>query len=248
MKYYKIIVDNQIIGVATSNNFIAYQPITGCFLLADEETGEYIEYKNQIYRSTWMQPIQKNIPFIPAFVMEITEEEYHTFDDLIQKNEVIYHELKEEQPQEIEQFIPREDTISIDFIRTSKLNEMSYTCRTTIENGFDLILRGETHHFSLDTQDQLNLMSLSAMAQTEELIPYHADGEECIFYTADEINQIVAAANQFKIYHTTYYNALKSYINSLETIEEISQITYGVSIPDEYKTDVLKELETKMLI
>ena len=35
---------------------------------------------------------------------------------------------------------------------------MSAICRETIENGFDLELRGEEHHFSLDTQDQLNLM------------------------------------------------------------------------------------------
>jgi len=34
-----------------------------------------------------------------------------------------------------------------------KLKEMSATCRRVIEAGFDLELRGETHHFSLDTQD-----------------------------------------------------------------------------------------------
>jgi hypothetical protein len=120
---------------------------------------------------------------------------------------------------------------------------MSYACRTTIEAGFDLELRGETKHFSLDTQDQLNLISLSAMAQTQSLIPYHADGEECTFYTSEEINEIVETATAFKIYHTTYYNALKTYINALGTIEEIAAITYGVEIPDEYKSDVLKVLE-----
>jgi hypothetical protein len=41
---------------------------------------------------------------------------------------------------------------------------MSYICRTTIESGIDLEMRGEIKHFSLTTQDQLNLMSLSAMA------------------------------------------------------------------------------------
>ena len=81
------------------------------------------------------------------------------------------------------------------------------------------------------------------MAQTQTLIPYHADGEECVFYTNEEINEIVETATAFKIYHTTYYNALKTYINALETIEEIAAITYGVQIPDEYKSDVLKVLE-----
>jgi len=36
---------------------------------------------------------------------------------------------------------------------------------------------------------------------------------------------------------------LKNYINSLGTIEDINAITYGVTIPEEYKTDVLKVLE-----
>lgn len=74
-------------------------------------------------------------------------------------------------------------------------------------------------------------------------IPYHADGQICRFYTAAEINQIVSAATQFKIYQTTYYNALKNYINSLDTIEEIAAITYGTSLPEEYKSEVLKALE-----
>jgi hypothetical protein len=86
-------------------------------------------------------------------------------------------------------------------------------------------------------------MSLSAIAQTEQLIPYHADGETCEFYTAAEINEIIAAATLLKNYNIAYYNSLKAYINSLETMENISTVTYGTQIPDEYKSDVLKVLE-----
>jgi hypothetical protein len=81
------------------------------------------------------------------------------------------------------------------------------------------------------------------MAQTQDLIPYHADGEESTFYTAEEINQVIAAATSFKNYNLSYYNALKAYINSLDTIEAIAAITYGTPIPDEYKSDVLMVLE-----
>lgn len=81
------------------------------------------------------------------------------------------------------------------------------------------------------------------MAQTATLIPYHADGEETTFYTNEEINDIIDTANSFKIYHTTYFNALKIYINALNSIEEIGTIKYGIEIPEEYKTDVLKALE-----
>jgi len=74
----------------------------------------------------------------------------------MEKNEVIADDTKEEESAYVDPI----DTASIDFIRSSKLTEMSYACRKAIEQGFDLILRGESHHFSLTTQDQLNLMNL----------------------------------------------------------------------------------------
>jgi len=67
----------------------------------------------------------------------------------MEKNEVIADDTKEEEPV----YIDPVDTASIDFIRSSKLTEMSYACRQAIEAGFDLTLRGETYHFSLSTQD-----------------------------------------------------------------------------------------------
>ena len=113
-----------------------------------------------------MKPIPDNHRiFEHALITEISEEEYNIFIEAINKHEQIIIEDDEEN-EEPTPIIPEEPDISLEFIRSSKLQEMSYTCRTTIEAGFDLELRGETHHFSLDTQDQLNLISLSAMAQT----------------------------------------------------------------------------------
>ena len=244
MKYYKIQRDNTIIGVINSNNFIRYQANNNLFIGANESTGDFAEYDNNIYRSLWMKPLTREFDFSYEIVdiLEINKEEYNILVEAFKKQEAItIDEDIEPLPQPNDWIIP--DTSSIDFIRSSKLKEMSYACRTTIEAGFDLDIHDEKQHFSLTTQDQLNLMSLGAMAQTQSLIPYHADGEQTTFYTSEEINEIVEAANSFKIYHTTYYNALKDYINSLETIEEISAITYGVEIPEEYKSNVLKILE-----
>lgn len=243
MKYYKMIKDNMIIGAISSDNFMHYSSLTDCYLRADEQTGEYVSYKGKFYRSGWMQPYSQKERYEEVAIVAITIEEYNIYIEAFKVQDEI-EEAQEIQPEEPTADPENPvDRASIEFIRQSKLSEMSYTCRTTIEAGFDLELRGEMHHFSLDTQDQLNLISLSAMAQTQELIPYHADGEECIFYTAAEINAIVEKATAFKIYHTTYYNALKTYINALNTIESISAITYGTSIPEEYKSDVLRALE-----
>ena len=246
MKYYKIIKDNNFIGIASSTNIVRYQQRNHCFVSATEADGEFIECNGQLYHSGWLRPVPNNFPypFEQVIIVEITEEEYNIYYSAIEHNEEI---IEQEEEEEIETtptiFIDPIEEVSVEFMKSSKIAEMSNTCRATIEGGFDLELRGEIHHFSLDTQDQLNLISLSVMAQTQELIPYHADGESCIFYTAEEIQQIVTTATTFKIYHTTYYNALKGYINSLETIEEIGAIVYGTPIPEEYKTDVLKALE-----
>lgn len=240
MKYYKIIQDNTFIGVVTSDNFVRYQPKTNMIIGSNEKRGEFVEYKNTIYRATWMAPSTLNTEgYELAEVIEVTKEFYDKYKDIIEAINMGDDWKEKETVITIDPYAQ----IDIDFIRTNKLQEMSITCRKTIEAGFDLELRGETKHFSLDTQDQLNLMSLGQMTQTQSLIPYHADGEECDFYTAEEINEIIDTANAFKIYHTTYYNALKGYINSLEAIEDIAAVTYGMEIPEEYQTNVLKALE-----
>lgn len=246
MTYYKIIANNVFIGVITSASFLRQNSISKWFLSCDVSSGQYVQYGNVLYRDYWMAPLfdWNSRNYTNAVITEITQEEYDILIQAIEADEEI--PILEEKVERPPIAIIEEDTDAIatlEYVRTAKISEMSYTCRTTIENGFDLELRNETHHFSLDTQDQLNLISLSAMAQTQSMIPYHADGESCIFYTSEEINEIVETATAFKIYHTTYYNALKGYINSLETIEEIAAIEYGTPIPEEYKSDVLRVLE-----
>ena len=244
MKYYKIVIDKEIKGVVNSFNFFVEN--SGSLISSTDSLGQFVEYEGQLYRDYWMLPIPNNKrQFLNASITEISREDYFIYLRAKQANESIIIDDDEENTPDpiIPPNTPEEPDEMLEFIRSSKLNEMSHACRTTIESGIDLEIRGETKHFSLTTQDQLNLMSAQTMAQTQTLIPYHADGEETDFYTNEEINQIAEAAAAFKVQHTTYYNSLKTYINALETIEEISAITYGVEIPDEYKSDVLKVLE-----
>ena len=246
MKYYKIIHDNTFIGVACSSDFVKYQTRNHFYMRTDETDGEFIKYNGLLYRSAWMPPVpnEANKPFEQVTVLEITEEEYNTFASMIERDEEIPVEADEVIPSytPIDDIDPAE-VITVAYARELKIREMSATCRATIEAGFDITLTdGQSHHFSLDTQDQLNLITLSALTDTQEQIPYHADGEVCRFFTAVEMKLIIATATQYKVYHTTYYNALKNYINDLDTVEAIAAIQYGDELPDEYQTDVLKSL------
>lgn len=244
MRYYKIIDENQVIGTITDKNFVSYSPLVDSYVHATDETGEYATYKGLFYRSEWMQPINDNFTmYKTVLILNIDEVEYNALTEALASNEIIEVDWDTVPIDELKPYVDPDTQNTIDFIRSSKIQEMSYECRKTIEAGFDLELQGAIHHFSLTTQDQLNLMSLSTLAQTQTLIPYHADGEECVFYSAEDINKIIETATNLKIYQTTYYNSLKTYINALETIEEIAAIEYGTPIPEEYKSDALKILE-----
>lgn len=243
MKYYKILQNNHFIGAASSNDFIRFQPFINGFLRSNENYGEYVSCNGLLYRCGWMWPISnQNIAYEDAQLIEIQEDEYKAYMAAIAANE----DIEDESNTWVEPPEPAPNPVDVEslaFIKQSKIKEMSNACRSTIERGFDLQLNdSKIHHFSLSAQDQLNLMALAAAAETEQLIPYHADGEQSMFFTAAEIKQIIATANAFKTYHTVYFNSLKSYINSLNTIEEVSTITYGVPIPAEYQTEVLKVL------
>ena len=176
-------------------------------------------------------------PYEQAQVIKIDKNEYNILSESIDKNE----EIIIEQP--IEESVKEETIpdITIDFIKSSKIAEMSSICGRTIEAGVDVNLsNGEIKHFSYTTQDQLNLITLSAMIESgETALPYHADGELCRFYSVEDINSIIDIATKHKTYHITYFNSLKAYINSLNSIEDISNIFYGVTIPINYQSEIL---------
>jgi hypothetical protein len=52
---------------------------------------------------------------------------------------------------------------------------------------------------------------------------------------------IAEKALQFITYHVTYFRDLRIYIRSLQTKEEVQSVTYGMAIPVEYQSEVLKD-------
>jgi hypothetical protein len=256
MKYYKIIKNTSLVGLTTENDFIKFQPKTKILAFCSFEKGHYIKGFDEIfYRDIWMTaPITDEISYQEATITEIPEEEYFLLLDTVRtENEII--DFGETGPVYIDRFysnetIPSEPEIelvpepTVEYVRSVKLLEMSYNCNKTITNGFDITLSdGNSYHFSLTTQDQLNLITLATMVESGETqIPYHADGEPCKFYSTLDMKAIIDKATEFKTYHTSYYNSLKTYINNMETMEEISTVTYGIEIPEEYQSEVLKTL------
>ena len=129
-------------------------------------------------------------------------------------------------------------------IKANKTAEMSAACRAAIIAGFDVTLSdGKDHHFSLTVEDQLNLNALFGLLATgAEQVPYHADGETCMYFTAADMQTVVQEATAHKTYHESYFNSLKAYIASKRTAASVHAIEYGTEIPEQYQSDVLKAL------
>lgn len=248
MTYYKLINNNEFIGIATSYDLRKYQKKHNIILTSDEQFAQYIQCNNKLYRDSWFAPITTDtIEYETVCIVSISEEEFNNLSSAIDNNEEIPIDNETDSIINEESPVDPIEEITLEFIMSKKITEMSNICNKTISAGFDIKLGdNEIHHFSLTTQDQLNLITLSSLvASGETNIPYHADGELCKFYSPEDIMKITEGATNFKTYQVSYFNSLKAYIESMSDIESISAITYGVQIPDEYMSDVLKSLLQK---
>lgn len=131
----------------------------------------------------------------------------------------------------------------IDTIREAKLLEISKACNSVIVTGVDVQIGERVDHFNLALEDQSNINNLFRVVElggTE--FPYQADDGTCTVYSAQEIAQIYITAQSHITTQTAYHNALKAYVNSLETSEEITAIQYGMTLPDPYATELAGKL------
>lgn len=132
--------------------------------------------------------------------------------------------------------IPKEQ-IQRQFIETqeSKISELSQSCNQIITSGIDVETTQGIEHFSLEETDQINLTNaILAVNHGAMTYPYHADGQLCRMFTAEELQNIAQTAIEFKVYHTTLCNHLLTWVRRATSIEELEQITYSAdNLPED---------------
>lgn len=140
------------------------------------------------------------------------------------------------------------DDRDLETIRAELISAMSAACNAAIVGGVDVALSdGITYHFSLKIEDQIDLKAQADEVRAgAETVAYHADGEDCTFYSAADFALIAQAASDWVTYHKTYYNSLRKYIRSMETPDELDAVTYGMEIPEAYRTEVLEQIMSQM--
>jgi len=127
-------------------------------------------------------------------------------------------------------------------LQASKKQEISAACEQVIYSGVDVTLSdGSSEHFALTEHDQLNLFGKQVqLAAGTDKLEYHSDGQSCKYYSAADMQTIITAAMTYVSYHTTYCNALNIWIAGVSDKDELNQITYGASVPEQYQSEVLK--------
>lgn len=99
---------------------------------------------------------------------------------------------------------------------------------------FDIIYAGIDvggAHYSLTEHDQTELMAqFQTVKEGAKEVPYHADGELCRMYTAEEFTALTQAATAHVFYHRTYCNHLNAWIKRAG-LDEIPAIVYGADLP-----------------
>ena len=250
MIYYKITEGGSVVAALTENDLRKHQPEHNTLAAASPEEAEYIQATDMIlYHDSWMRDTSTGVhSFRNASVTAITKEEYEPLCDSFlgrQRLSEANGRLPEIAPLAVVEESEFEDeTDTFEFIRTSKLKQLSLACQNAILNGFDVELDGVKHHFSLTVQDQANLAEARwRLLKGELLVPYHANGEEMRFYTQEEMNAVIEAADAHKMYNLIYFNALKLWVNSLKRASSISKISYGDEIPKKYQTDLLERYQ-----
>ena len=256
MVFYKITHNQDIIDVNTNEsiNYVRYdryhQSLKICGSDSDDIIGIVSSDNSAIYHLVGYSEIPDTVlgEFIDVQMFEISEEDYTVFKKALEEEKEIIdpdpYIPPEPEPTPEEQEREEEYRRSLQFVKDKKIEYMSCLCHQTIENGILITLSdGLEHRFSLTENDQTNLMERQAqlMAGATQ-VSYHADGELCTYYSAEDMTAIIQANIFHKDYQTTYFNSLKHYINSMTDKNEVSAVEYGIEIPEQYQSQPLKDL------
>ena len=124
---------------------------------------------------------------------------------------------------------PPADWNDVDQVRAAIRQEIGLACTAAIYAG---IAVGDSH-YSLTEHDQTEIMAqYTAVKDGAAAVPYHADGELCRMYPADEFTALAKTATAHVFYHRTYCNHVNAWIARAD-LAELDRITYGAELPED---------------
>lgn len=124
---------------------------------------------------------------------------------------------------------PPRDWDDVEQVRRAKRQEIGAACSAAIYAGINV---GEAH-YSLTEHDQTEILAqYAAVKEGAAAVPYHADGELCRMYPAEEFAALAQVATGHVFYHRTYCNHMNAWIKRAG-LQELAGIAYGAALPED---------------
>ncbi len=134
---------------------------------------------------------------------------------------------------------------TLDDVKARKITELELA-NAEASSSVDIVLSdGNSYNFPLSLDDKVELLGCQTeVAAGNDKIAWHTsdDTQHCTFYSNADMKIITQVALTFITFHTTYIKDLKIYLNSLDDKESVEAVTYGMTVPEEFRSEVLKAL------
>lgn len=221
---YKIIQNDKVIDVVKFPRFVSFLA-TGHIAITDKNSAQGILGSDNKTVYSFKTVSIKDVTV--AKIVEITLEEFNRLQSLLNSDQEI-----------------SADESALAEAKRNVIQRLSNQCKDKITAGFSITLSdGQLYSFKLTTEDQLNLMSIEGQLNTgAETFIYHATNQPCKFFVRDDMIKIINSFKRYTLYHTTYFNIAKQYINSLTDIEKVNRFAYGVDVSEATEDIVIKQL------
>lgn len=219
---YKLIQNDQVIDVVKYPRFVSFLP-SGHIAITDKTSANGILGSDN--KTIYSFDTRPNYPVV--IIKEITPDELERLQSLLSSGQK-----------------PAVDEVTLAAAKNVAIKELSVICKYKITLGFSVVLSdNNVYSFRLTTEDQLNLMSIEGQLNAGvSTFVYHATNSPCRVFSRDDMTKIINAFKRHILYHTTYFNVAKQYINSLLDIEVIKTFTYGADVSDTVDDPIIKRI------
>lgn len=221
---YKIIHDGQTIDVVRNPNFLRFLS-SGHIAITDKSSAQGIVGSDTT-------TIYSFVPLADSDILVVTIESINT-KEFNRLNSLLNSKQK----------VSAFDRGLLK-AKEDKIKMLSDTCKAKITDGFTIILTDcKRYSFKLTAEDQINLLRLENQLNAGgESFVYHATGLPCQIFVRDDMKKIINAYRKHVLYHTTYFNSAKQYINTLSDISKVEEFTYGIDITCTVKDPALRQI------
>jgi hypothetical protein len=224
MLRYKIIHKSNIIDVVQNPTFVKFLP-SGNVAITDKFSATGMAGSDGITLYSFIPTTNLDVKNVK--IEEISEEEFSRLYNLLNSDQELIASR----------------SLLVD-VQNKVIQNLSETCKAKITAGFSIVLSdNKVYTFRLSAEDQLNLLNFeNQIAAGRQNFIYHAVGESCKVFGREDMQKIIQMYRKHILYHTTYFNVAKQYINSLTDIDSINTFTYGMDVINATEDNIIRQI------